>query len=115
MRVEVPREIGEIAHMKTFRSNAKKPVPGCLVLACLAVLACASCTKSSIWNASDLAEWVKDQAASQGCNRESIQLEEWYRSEDGRNIWHGTCRDAETGETKHFAIPVDRVWKPSSP
>ncbi|MCP5548880.1 MAG: hypothetical protein H7A50_16075 [Akkermansiaceae bacterium] len=72
-----------------------------------------SCGSPSIWNAGDLARWVKDQAAAQGCDRSTIQLEDWYRSEDGHNVWHGTCADPETGARRGFAIPVDSVWKPS--
>jgi hypothetical protein len=84
-----------------------------LSVAMLAFALCPSCARSSIWNAGDLAEWVKNQAVQQGCERESIKLEEWYRNEDGRNVWHGTCRDPKTGKTRSFAIPVDSVWKQS--
>jgi hypothetical protein len=79
----------------------------------IVIALCSSCARSSIWNASDLTEWVKDQAAQQGCERDSIKLEEWYRSEGGKNVWHGTCRDRKTGQIRSFAIPVDSVWKQS--
>lgn len=38
----------------------------------LVLLGCAS-----IWNAGDLAVWVKDRAVEQGCQREAIALEDW--------------------------------------
>jgi len=69
---------------------------------------------SSIWNASDLAEWVKHRAVEQGCQRETIQLAEWYTETAEGNVWRGTCRDAH-GSSKSFGIDVDPVWKPSKP
>lgn len=70
-----------------------------------------SCSQSSaIWDGGELREWVKVQAAEQGRDRSTIQLENWYRSESGGNVWHGTCTDSETGKTRKFAIPVDSVW-----
>ena len=67
-----------------------------------------------IWNAGDLAEWVREQAVKEhGCVASSIELEEWYESEDTGNVWHGTCRVATTGENARFGINVDSVWKPS--
>jgi hypothetical protein len=68
---------------------------------------------SSIWNARDLAVWVRDRAAERGCQREMIELAEWYVEEAGRNIWHGTCRDAR-GNAQSFGINIDPVWKPSN-
>lgn len=73
-----------------------------------------SCSKS-IWNAGDLAEWVKDQVVEEhNCQRDSIELEEWYRSEADGNVWHGHFLDPKSGEEKPFGINVDSVWKPSS-
>jgi hypothetical protein len=67
---------------------------------------------SSIWNAGDLAHWVRDQAVKQGCERETIVLEEWYVQTDEGNVWRGTCNDTEDQE-RTFGINVDSVWKPS--
>ena len=76
----------------------------------LALLMTSGC--SSIWNAGDLAVWVKDQAEEQGCVRETISLEEWYVPTDEGNVWRGTCRDAQDA-SKSFGINVDSVWTPS--
>jgi hypothetical protein len=81
----------------------------CLAGATLAVSGCAQ-----IWNAGDLIEWVKDQAVKQGCSRDSIELEDWYRTEASGNVWHGTCRHRDDGRDLSFAIDVDPVWKPSA-
>ena len=67
---------------------------------------------TSIWNASDLAVWVRDRAVDQGCPRETIELEDWYTETAEGNVWRGTCKDAE-GETMSFGVNVDPVWKPS--
>lgn len=67
---------------------------------------------ASIWNASDLAVWVKDRAVKEGCQRETIELEEWYSKTEDGNVWHGTCRD-ERNNPMSFGINVDSVWKPS--
>jgi hypothetical protein len=72
----------------------------------------AACMRSKIWNAGDLAEWAKDQAAIQGCAIETIQLDEWHRKEDGHNVRHGYGKGSLD---RDFAIPVDSVWKPSAP
>jgi hypothetical protein len=69
---------------------------------------------NEVWNASDLAVWVRDQAAEQGCERETVVLDEWYTEEPEGNVWHGSCRNRETGEEMRFGINVDSVWKPSS-
>ena len=69
---------------------------------------------SDIWNASDLAVWVQDRAVEQGCQRETIELEEWYTETAEGNVWRGTCEDAQ-GKTKSFGINVDPVWTPSKP
>ncbi|MBK1826274.1 hypothetical protein [Haloferula rosea] len=74
----------------------------------------AACTtKDKIWNASDLEVWVKDQAVAQGYREESIQLEEWYRDEDGQLVWHGEGVEASSGKKSPFSIRVDKVWTPS--
>ena len=69
---------------------------------------------SSIWNASDLAAWVKERAAEQGCQRDTIELEEWYTTTAEGNVWRGNCRDAQ-GNAMSFGINVGKVWKPSAP
>ena len=74
------------------------------------VLLLSGCT--SIWNAGDLAVWVKDRAAEDGCSRETITLDEWYVRTDEGNVWRGTCRDAQNAP-KSFGINVDPVWTPS--
>lgn len=68
----------------------------------------------SIWNAGDLAEWVREQAVQQGCQNDSIELEDWYRETEGGNVWHGSCLD-DAGEAMTFQISVDSVWTPSAP
>ena len=66
-----------------------------------------------IWNAGDLADWVREQAEKQGCERDSIQLEDWYAEEGGSNVWRGRCTGPD-GQPMSFGIDVDPVWKPSS-
>ena len=46
---------------------------------------------TSIWNASDLAVWVRDQAVDQGCQRETIELENWYAKTAEGNVWRGAA------------------------
>ena len=46
---------------------------------------------TSIWNAGDLANWVRDQAVEQGCQRETIELEDWSAETAESNVWRGTC------------------------
>ena len=79
----------------------------------LPVLLAAGCG-SSIWNASDLANWVREQAEKKGCERESITLDEWYTEGPDGNAWHGNCVERGSGRRMTFAINVDRVWKPSA-
>lgn len=79
----------------------------------VAALVAAGCS-NDIWNAGDLAEWVRDRAVEQGCERNSIELEDWYRDESGKNIWHGSCLDRKNRQRMDFAIDVDPVWTPSS-
>lgn len=74
------------------------------------VLSLSAC--SSIWNAGDLADWVREGAVKQGCQRQTIQLDEWYTETAEGNVWRGTCRDAQ-GNPRSFGIDVDPVWKPS--
>ena len=79
------------------------------MLACILTLSgCAS----SIWNAGDLARWVKDQAVKEGCQRDTIVLDEWYTQTGEGNVWRGTCKGAD-GQQRDFGINVDSVWKPS--
>lgn len=79
-----------------------------LVFASLLLAGC----MPDIWNAGDLADWVRQEAVKQGCTRDSITLEDWYRSTAKGNIWHGSCRNA-AGSEQGFAINVDPVWTPS--
>jgi hypothetical protein len=67
---------------------------------------------SDIWNASDVAVCVQDRAVAQGCQPETIALEDWYSETTEGNVWRGTCRDTR-GHRKSFAINVDPVWTPS--
>jgi len=57
---------------------------------------------------------VRDRPVEQGCQRETIKLNEWYAEEAEGNVWHGTCRDAERNGMS-LGINVDAVWKPSKP
>ena len=79
----------------------------------LAIAAGSGCEKQ-IWNAGDLAGWVRSRAVEQGCQRDSIELAEWYTSEAGKNDWHGVCVKGDSGERVDFSINVDSVWTPSS-
>ena len=76
----------------------------------LVALALSGCTE--IWNASDLAAWVRNHAVVQGCRRETIELETWYTETAKGSVWRGTCLD-EQGAGKAFGINVDGVWQPS--
>ena len=67
---------------------------------------------AQIWNAGDLAVWVRDRAVEQGCERDSIVLDEWYTATPDGNVWRGNCRDSRGAETA-FGINVDPVWTPS--
>lgn len=77
----------------------------------LLALLFAGCTQ--IWNASDLVEWVDEQAVDSGCDPATIELEDWYVQTDDGNVWQGTCVDKESGERVALAIPIDNVWTPS--
>ena len=85
-----------------------------LTMACLLFAFLATACMNDIWNAGDLADWVRDQAVEEGCERESIELDEWYTSENGRNNWQGHCQKHQGGEQMKFSINVDSVWTPSS-
>jgi hypothetical protein len=67
-----------------------------------------------IWNAGDLAAWVRDRAVEQGCQRETIELEDWYTLTADGNIWYATCQD-EKDNLKSVGINVDPEWTPSEP
>lgn len=84
------------------------------VLAAVLVAFLAGGCSNDIWNAGDLAEWVRDRAVEQGCERESIELDDWYTTEAGKNNWHGSCTNRDGAERMRFAINVDSVWTPSS-
>lgn len=88
-----------------------KSSPLCSGSLCLSVAVLLSAC-SSIWNAGDLIDWVRDRAVELGCQRETIQLEDWYAETPQGNVWRGHCRDAH-GNTKSFGINVDPVWTPS--
>lgn len=68
---------------------------------------------NQIWNAGDLEKWVEQQAVRQGCDPETVKLDEWYVETDQGNVWQGTCVNKESGATMSLAINVDRVWTPS--
>jgi hypothetical protein len=86
-----------------------------VISAALPLLLLASCsTRDKIWNASDLAEWVQAEAVEQGYQPESIELEEWYRKDGERLMWHGTGVKNGSKNKSEFAVRVDEVWKPSS-
>jgi len=66
----------------------------------------------SIWNAGDLAEWVRESAIERGCEYDSIKLEDWYRETPDGNVWYGKCVNS-SGDNMSFGINVDAVWTPS--
>jgi hypothetical protein len=78
----------------------------------LALAVVAACT-AGIWNAGDLVKWMKDRAVEQGCEPDSIALDEWYTETAEGNLWRGGCQDAQ-GNPKSFGINVDSVWEPSN-
>ncbi len=86
-----------------------KKLPSILVLLLLT-----ACGSSSIWNAGDLAKWVRKEAVGKGCEVDSIDLDTWYVAEGGKNIWKGRCKNAKSGEVMELSINVDKVWTPSS-
>lgn len=98
----------DATHMDLRRGRRKSKI---VLWAAAAALLSTGCT--SIWNAGDLAVWVKDQAVKEGCRRETIEQEEWYRKTDSGNVWYGTCRDGGNNPMS-FGINVDSVWKPST-
>lgn len=96
-------------HSSNGRCRARAGLAPALVAFGL-VLIMSGCT--SIWNASDLAVWVRDRAVDQGCQRETITLDEWYVQTAEGNVWRGACRDAR-GNSESFGINVDAVWTPA--
>lgn len=66
-----------------------------------------------VWNGADLQAWVVQRALEQGCNSETLLLDEWYTQESEKLIWYGQCTNDKTGEEVKLAIPVDSVWSPS--
>lgn len=70
-----------------------------------------ACT--SIWNSGDLRKWVLNEALKSGCQSDSIVLDEWYTEENGKNIWHGHCLNADSKQKMDLSVGVDNVWKPS--
>lgn len=84
----------------------------CVGFALTLLIACTA--RDRIWNSGDLAAWVRDQAVEQGFQRESVEIEDWYREEgDGRLVWHGKGRKEGSEAAEDFAIRVDPVWTPS--
>lgn len=77
----------------------------------LAMLSLTGC--GQIWNAGDLAQWVRKQAIEAGCAPESIELAEWYVNRDGKNLWPVSCRSARDDTSMTLEIGVDEVWTPS--
>lgn len=77
----------------------------------LAVLLLAGCWQ--IWNASDLVDWVREQAVAAGCDPATIELADWYVQQNGANVWPGSCVNAQTDARMELAIGIDRAWKPS--
>ena len=88
--------------------------PARLAVTCLLIAFLSTACMNEIWNAGDLADWVRDRAVEEGCERESIKLGDWYTSENGRNDWHGDCLKQGSAEQMEFSINVDSVWTPSS-
>ena len=84
------------------------------LLSILVLFLLSSCGSSSIWNAGDLAKWVRKEALDKGCEADSIVLDEWYVAEGGKNNWKGRCKNGNSGEAMEFSINVDKVWTPSS-
>ena len=70
-------------------------------------------TRDKIWNASDLEIWVREQAVEEGYQKESIQLDDWYKKEDSRLVWHGEGIETASGKKSSFGIRVDEIWTPS--
>jgi len=90
------------------RRKARLHARTSILVIALALSGCAS----SIWNAGDLVHWVQDRAVEEGCQRDTISLEEWYTQTDEGNVWRGNCKGAD-GKKRYFGINVDSVWKPS--
>ena len=99
----ITRCAGDHAHNGCGRIGSTLPVVafGLLLSGC-----------TNIWNASDLALWVRDQAVDQGCQRDTVELEEWYTETVEGNVWRGICQDL-AGNARSFGINIDSVWTPS--
>ena len=82
-----------------------------LPLFLLAGLLLAGCNQ--IWNAGDLAQWVRVQAGNQGCDPATIELNEWVDATEEGNVWSGTCVNALSSASMSFGINVDSVWTSS--
>ena len=118
-RTSDPRFPGLAARSAQARGRPGGPKPGVkhasrLVVTCLLFAFLSTACMNEIWNAGDLADWVRDRAVEEGCERESIELDDWYTSENGRNNWRGRCLKQGGAEQMDFSINVDSVWTPSS-
>ena len=82
-----------------------------IAIAAIAAAALYGCSPS-IWNAGDLAEWVRGEAIEQGCKPGTIVLEEWYTQTASGNVWRGTCETVDK-PSQSFGVNVDDVWTPS--
>ena len=67
----------------------------------------------SIWNASDLAVWVRNEAVKKGCDPATVRIADWYVNRGGENVWPVECVHRESREPMKLDIGVDKVWKPS--
>ena len=118
-RTNDPRFPGLAARSAQARGRPGGPKPGVkhasrLVVTCLLFAFLSTACMNEIWNAGDLADRVRDRAVEEGCERESIELDDWYTSENGRNNWRGRCLKQGGAEQMDFSINVDSVWTPSS-
>ena len=68
---------------------------------------------NQIWNAGDLAEWVRVQAGDQGCDPATTELNEWVDATEDGNVWSGTCVNALSSASMSFGINVASVWTSS--
>ena len=90
------------------RLGARVPPLAFYILTLIALPAC----MPAIWNAGDLANWVRDQAVDRGCERDTVVLEEWYVETSQGNVWRGTCIGGDQ-QPMEFGVNVDSVWTPS--
>ena len=68
---------------------------------------------NQIWNAANLAEWVRVQAGDQGCDPATTELNEWVDATEDGNVWSGTCVNALSSASMSFGINVASVWTSS--